>query len=167
VTCQHVFTGNGFDPNRLFITREKDAKKGSKAAPIKGVAYASFRRDAAGGTDLLDVCVIEFADDMPSAFFMGAYVVDDKTVATGQSGHKLVVAGVLKEKTLIVSPDITIEAIAYWSFAMLAILPLIPSCARPPPNSGIQNLEVSPAQAARLSSTKLQLRFAEWSSGAG
>jgi hypothetical protein len=39
---------------------------------------------------------------------MGAYVVDDKTAATGQPGHKLVVAGVLKEKTLIVSPDITI-----------------------------------------------------------
>src|ERR1700687_2371172 len=39
---------------------------------------------------------------------MGACVVDDKTVATGQPGHKLLVAGVLKKKTLIVSRDITI-----------------------------------------------------------
>src|ERR1700675_1832162 len=71
VTCRHVFTGNGFDPNRLFITREKHAKKGSMPAPIKGVAYASSPRDAAVGTDLTDMCVIEFADDMPSAFFVG------------------------------------------------------------------------------------------------
>jgi hypothetical protein len=27
VTCRHVFTGNGFDPNRLFITPEKHAKR--------------------------------------------------------------------------------------------------------------------------------------------
>jgi hypothetical protein len=76
-------------------------------APIKGVAYASSPRDAAVGTDLTDMCVIEFAGDMPSAFFVGAYIVDDKTVATSQAGHALLVAGVLKEKTVIVSPDIT------------------------------------------------------------
>jgi hypothetical protein len=107
VTCRHVFAGKGFDPNRLFITREKHAKKGSMPAPIKGVAYASSLRDAAVGTDLPDVCVIEFADDMPSTFFTDTYVVDDRTVATSQAGHALLVAGVLKEKTVIVPPDIT------------------------------------------------------------
>lgn len=27
VTCRHVFTGNGFDPNRLFITRKSTQKR--------------------------------------------------------------------------------------------------------------------------------------------
>jgi hypothetical protein len=107
MTCKHVFTGNGFDPNRLFVTQEKNAQKGSKPAPIKGIVYPSFLRDGAVGTDLPDLCVIEFADDIPDNFFSGAYVVDDRTIGTGQAGHALLVAGVLKEKTTIVHPDIT------------------------------------------------------------
>lgn len=107
VTCRHVFTGTGFDPNRLFITQEKHAKKGSMPAPIKQVAYASSPRDAAVDADILDVCVIEFADDMAPNFLTGTYVIDHKTVATSQVSHRLLVAGVLKEKTMIDPPDIT------------------------------------------------------------
>src|SRR5260221_4983925 len=39
VTCRHVFTGQGFEPSRRFITQGKQAKKGSLTAPIQCVAY--------------------------------------------------------------------------------------------------------------------------------
>jgi len=60
ITAHHVFTGNGFEPNRLFITREKFAKKGTPPAPIKGTCHPSSPRGAAEGTDIIDLCLIEF-----------------------------------------------------------------------------------------------------------
>jgi hypothetical protein len=108
VTCRHVFTGNGFDPNRLFITQQKNAERRSMPAPIKGVVYPSSPRAAAVGTDLPDLCVIEFADDIQEGFFSGSYIAEASTVGPSQVGHALLVAGVLKEKTTIVPPDITI-----------------------------------------------------------
>jgi len=58
------------------------------------------------GTDLEDIGVIEFADDMPSDFFSGGvYQLDEGTIATSR-GHSLLVAGVLKEQSIIDQPDI-------------------------------------------------------------
>jgi hypothetical protein len=105
LTCKHIF--RSFSPNQLFITEEKQGKKGGMPAPISQIAYPSSPRDAAEGSDIVDVCVIEFSDDMPKDFFKDApYIIDEKTVATSSRGHRLEVSGVLKEKSNIDPPDI-------------------------------------------------------------
>jgi len=107
LTCGHVF--KDFEPGKLFVTDEKRAKKGSMPARIKTLCYPSSPIDAAEDTDITDLCVLEFADYVAPDFFKGsAYVIDEKTVTTSKIGHKLLAAGVLKEKSWIVPPDIVI-----------------------------------------------------------
>src|SRR5262249_36492599 len=107
LTCRHVF--QDFALEQLFVAQEKQAKKGSRSAPIKGICFPSGPVDGAVGTDLEDIGVIEFADEMPTDFFSGGvYQLDEGTAATSQPGHKLLVAGVFKEKSSIDPPDITI-----------------------------------------------------------
>ncbi|MFK4488892.1 hypothetical protein [Bradyrhizobium sp. USDA 336] len=107
MTCGHVF--KDFGHGQLFVTQEKNAKKGSKPAPIAGIYYPSSPVDGAAGTDVQDICVIGFSSDIPADFFKGSvYPLDATTTRASQPGHRLLVAGVLKEKTSIVPPDITI-----------------------------------------------------------
>jgi hypothetical protein len=107
VTCGHVF--KDFPHGMLFITQEKFAKKGSMPAHVTGICYPSSPVDGLEGTDIGDICVMEFSDDTRPDFFKGsAYVVDETTVATSKYGDELFVAGVLKEKTTIIPPDISI-----------------------------------------------------------
>jgi hypothetical protein len=49
LTCRHVF--QDFALEQLFIAQEKQARKGSKPAPIKGICYPSAPVDGAVGTD--------------------------------------------------------------------------------------------------------------------
>jgi hypothetical protein len=104
ITCRHVF--GDFEPSKLFVTQEKDAKKGSKPARVSAVAYPNSPRGGAQGTDVEDFCVIEFSDSPD--FFTGCYVIDEGTVGTSKIGHSLRVAGVLKEKSTWLPPDIRI-----------------------------------------------------------
>jgi hypothetical protein len=106
LTCKHVI-GN-FEPGRLFITQEKHATKGSKPAPIIGLAIPSASTGEAAGTDVDDICAVEFDDEIAPDFFKGTpYIIDEKTVCTSNVGHELHVSGVLKDQTQIVPPDIT------------------------------------------------------------
>ena len=106
ITARHVFTGNGFEPNRLFVTQEKYAKKGTLPAPIAGVWYPSAPRGAAKDSIISDLCVIEFDKDMAPDFFMGSpYNMDSLPFGTSAEGHSLVVYGVLKQKTEIVHAE--------------------------------------------------------------
>jgi hypothetical protein len=105
VTVRHVF--QDFEPRTLFITNERQAKKGSMSAPIKGLAYPSSPTSAAVGTDISDFCVIEFADDISLGFFKcSPYIMDETTVASAGVGNALQVCGVLKDKSRIDLPDI-------------------------------------------------------------
>lgn len=105
ITCGHVF--GDFPTGRLFITQDKIGKKGTPPAPILGLRYPSSPTGDAQGGDVIDICVIEFIEDLPSDFFRdSAYIIDPATVTSGQKGHQLLIAGVLKEKSTIVPPDI-------------------------------------------------------------
>jgi hypothetical protein len=106
ITARHVFTGNGFEPNRLFVTRAKFAKKGTPPAPITGIYYPSSPRGAAQDSDIGDLCLIEFDEDMATDFFMESpYDMDTQPVGRSIAGHSLAVYGVLKEKTTIIHAD--------------------------------------------------------------
>jgi hypothetical protein len=106
VTCAHVF--GDFPPGQLFVTKHKRAQKDSMPGHIIGVVYPSSPVDSAVGTDVTDLCIIQFSDDTRPDFFDGAYVIEEGTVATSRPGHILLVAGVLKDNTSIVLPDINI-----------------------------------------------------------
>jgi hypothetical protein len=97
VTCAHVL--KDFSWNQLVVT---DRKTGSKRAGLKTVGYPSSPRGAAVDTDILDVAVIEFADDVGADFFCDtAYIIDEKTARTSSIGDNLRVAGVMKTGTKI------------------------------------------------------------------
>jgi hypothetical protein len=106
VTCAHVF--GDFLHGRLFVTQERRAKKGSMPGNVIGLAYPSSPRDGAVGTDVTDLCLIQFSKDTSPDFFASPYVIDERTVATSHLGDVLFVAGVLKDKTSILPPDIHI-----------------------------------------------------------
>jgi hypothetical protein len=105
LTCGHVF--QDFEHHQLVITDTKYAQKGSKLAAVKGICHPVLMNDEASGTDIGDVYVIEFVDGVDANFFQGsAYIFDANTVVTGQKGHRLSVAGVLKDKCEITEPHI-------------------------------------------------------------
>lgn len=107
LTCRHVF--KDFQFRQLFVVGKKQAKKGDKPAPIQTICLPSSPRDQAVGTDIEDLCVIKFGDDLPADFFGDSlYVLDEKSTASSQIGHDLLVAGVLKDKMRIDPPDIQI-----------------------------------------------------------
>jgi hypothetical protein len=126
LTCSHVF--RDFPHGRLFIANEKYAQKGSMPAPIAGICYPSSPRDGAEGSDISDLCLIEFTDDMPPGFFKDTpYIVDEKTITTASFGHELLVAGVLKDKTSIIPPNI---AIGYCNLQLRDMGPTSDPCLR-------------------------------------
>jgi hypothetical protein len=106
LTCKHVF--GDFQLGKLFVTQEKHAKKGSMPAPVTCLCFPSTPSDDAAGTDVIDICAIQFAEDISPDFFKGNhYIIDKKTVGTSKVGHELHVVGVLKDKSGIIPPDIT------------------------------------------------------------
>lgn len=97
VTCGHVF--QDFPYGMLFITQEKFAKKGSMPAHVTGICYPSSPTDSLEGSDIGDICVLEFSDDTRPDFFKGsAYVIDEKTVVTSKPGDELYRCGSPKRK---------------------------------------------------------------------
>ena len=76
---------------------------------MKTLAYPSSPNGEAEDTDVEDLCVIELEHDTPTDFFKGTeYVISEKSAAQSEIGDKLLVAGVLKEKTRIDPPNFTI-----------------------------------------------------------
>jgi hypothetical protein len=106
LTCGHVL--KSFNPGQLFITCEKFGQKGTPPAHVEGLFHPSSPRDGAVGTDVTDICVLEFSEEIPSNFFKGGeYIVDQNTWTMSKKGNRLRVQGVLKEKSSIIPPDIT------------------------------------------------------------
>ena len=105
LTCRHVL--KNFEYRQLVITHRKSASKGGKIAGIAGVLYPSSPTGAAVDSDILDVCVVKFVAEVDADFFeSSAYIVDKNTITTSQEGHRLLVAGALKDKSSIIEPDI-------------------------------------------------------------
>ena len=77
LTCRHVF--KDFSPGKLFISPRKFAEKGDMPAHVIGMNYPSNPVGDAVDSDVLDACLIEFDESMPSDFFGSTpYVLDKK-----------------------------------------------------------------------------------------
>ncbi len=100
--CRHVL--KDFDWRQLVVT---DQRQGKLVAGLRSVAYPSQPKGAAIDTDLLDVAVVRFSEDVDAAFFKdAAYILDEKTMATSKVGDTLHVAGALKTKSEITDDKI-------------------------------------------------------------
>jgi hypothetical protein len=98
LTCRHVL--QDFYWGQLAVTAAKFGRKGSQFAALKSLVYPSNPRGEAVGTDILDVAIVEFADDVGADFFTDApYIIDANTWGTSNEGDALLVNGVLKEKS--------------------------------------------------------------------
>ncbi len=103
LTCRHVL--KDFEWRQLVVT---DKRHGRQIAGLRSIAYPSQPKDAAVDTDLLDVAVIRFSDDVDASFFKdAAYILDEKTMATSKVTDTLHIAGALKTTS-----EITEESIA-------------------------------------------------------
>jgi hypothetical protein len=98
ITCEHV-RGRDFEWKQLVIT---NTKFGNRTARPKGFYLVSDPSGSAVDSDLLDIVVIEFSEDVDAEFFQGmAYVLDQGTVGTSKHGDALKVNGNLKGPTTI------------------------------------------------------------------
>jgi hypothetical protein len=97
LTCRHIV--QTFDWSQLVVTSERF---GGGAAGLAHVAYASNPLGYAIDTDVLDLAVIQFSEDVDCAFFKDApYLIDERTITTSKVGDALHVSGVLKAPTEI------------------------------------------------------------------
>ena len=104
ITCKHVF--KDFSPDRLHVSPELTPKKGLMSAKVQNLGYASKLGGVAVGSDLDDICIIEFAFDLAPNFFKGdEYLITERSVATAKTGHKLFAYGFLKEKSRFIPED--------------------------------------------------------------
>jgi hypothetical protein len=98
LTCRHVL--RDFYWGQLAIAAAKFGRKGSQFAVLKSLVYPSDPRGEAVGTDILDVAVVEFADNVRADFFTDPpYIIDTNTWGTSSGGDVLLVNGALKEKS--------------------------------------------------------------------
>lgn len=97
LTCRHVL--KDFQWQQLVVT---DQRQGGQIASLRSIAYPSQPKDAAVDTDILDVAVIQFSDDVDAAYFKEApYILDENTFTTSKMGDTLHIAGALKANSRI------------------------------------------------------------------
>jgi hypothetical protein len=97
LTCLHIL--KDFKWEQLAIT---DKRTGSNVAGLKSISYPSRPKDAAVDTDILDIAVVEFSDDVDGMFFGDApYLLDSKTIAGSDVGDILHAYGALKANSRI------------------------------------------------------------------
>lgn len=94
ITALHI--RGDFRWNQIALT---NLKFGDEQAGLSHVVYpsAAHTQDAEG-TEMLDVAVVRFADDVDASFFKdSAFVLDTGTIAGSQKGDSLLVNGAIKE----------------------------------------------------------------------
>jgi hypothetical protein len=118
ITCGHCI--QDFNWRQLAIT---ETRFGTKRAGLKSIYRPSKPTGGAVDSDVLDIVVIEFAEDSGSAFFEDrAYVIDPQTVTASRPGDRLLVNGALKASSTIGDETIT---------AVFALLDFIDNGAEP------------------------------------
>lgn len=97
VTCNHVL--KDFSWQDICIT---NTKFGEKIVGLKSVFRPSNPSGAAVDSDILDVAILQFADDSRLSDLKDtAYILDKNTVETSRIGDELHVCGALKDLSTI------------------------------------------------------------------
>lgn len=94
ITALHV--RGDFRWNQIALT---NLKFGDEQAGLSHVLFASAAKtEDAEGTEILDLAIIRFADDVDASFFRdSAFVLDPGTIVTSRPGDVLLVNGAIKE----------------------------------------------------------------------
>lgn len=102
ITCHHIL--QDYEWRQIIIT---DMKGGRRVAGIKSVSTPAAPRGHAVDTDLLDIAIIEFSDELTASFFDGgAYILDEKTISKSSTHDKLLIYGALKKNSEITEKSI-------------------------------------------------------------
>ncbi|HEY1224463.1 MAG TPA: hypothetical protein VGE54_04475 [Brevundimonas sp.] len=97
ITATHV--RQTFEWRQLCVTDEKD---GRQIAGLKFVSRATNLTGDAEGTDIGDISIIEFSDDIGTEFFNGGiFSLDQVTTGGSETGDALIAYGLPKEHTTI------------------------------------------------------------------
>ncbi|MGD9979561.1 MAG: hypothetical protein AB7H66_03235 [Hyphomonadaceae bacterium] len=103
IMCKHCL--GDFTWRQLALT---DQRFGRDLAGLKAIYYPSNPSGAAVDSDILDIAVVRFSDDVGADFFKDrAYIVDLETVTTSNLGDQLRVNGALKDESRIGDDTIT------------------------------------------------------------
>lgn len=103
VTAKHNL--HDFQWNQLIIT---DKRFGLKVAGLSAVRYAGNPVDFARDSDVLDVAIIEFSDDIDENFFEGtAYDISLQSIVMSAVGDALVAYGAISELSKLDDSTIT------------------------------------------------------------
>ncbi len=112
LTCKHVI--KDFNWRQLCVT---DERFGRNMAGLSSILYPSSPRGDARETDVVEITLIRFSDDVDATFFKGTtYILDEGTVGTSRDGERLSAYGALKQKSEIT--DSTIKPV----FAELGVV---------------------------------------------
>lgn len=107
VSCKHVFVN--FSPRDLFIGNNPIYENGSPPAQVGGMTSPVNPGGGAIDSDILDLLVLWFADDVTEQFFgENAYFIGPGSVVQSRKGDMLRVCGALKEHTVISPPNIEV-----------------------------------------------------------
>lgn len=97
LTAKH--NQHSFAWKNLIVTKDRLS---NQTAGLKAVSYAGAGLGSAAGSDLLDVAIIQFADDVTPDYFDGsAYDLDTEPVCASQSGDDLTIYGVLTAPSIL------------------------------------------------------------------
>ena len=108
ITCWHVF--KDFEIQDLVVSECWNPQQGARLANVRGHYRMTEPVGEIIGSDLLDLCILDFTEDITPSFFGGsAFIVSDETVASSEKDHVLQAFGALKEKTVIVPPDVHVS----------------------------------------------------------
>lgn len=102
ITCKHVL--GTYSWSQLVLTNDKF---GDKIAGVKAVFLVGQTFGAATDSEIRDIAVIEFTNDVDATFFRdSSYVFDSGTVGSSQNGDKLSVNGALKDPSYFTEQSI-------------------------------------------------------------
>jgi len=104
LTCKHIVCGDSKLWSALMVPT---SKHGGSAFLVSGCRTAHAAWGHAAETDILDLAVLRFTDDVDAtAFGGGTYVLDPNTICRSRPGDELMVHATLKEKTEIGAGEI-------------------------------------------------------------
>lgn len=109
VTCQHTLKGFSENLDQLVVYGSRHPSKGDLPAPISQFCFVLSPIEEAQGTNITDLCLIEFRKPLCRRWFKDRpYTIGTGTISQSDKGDALLVFGCPKDKLIIDGSNITI-----------------------------------------------------------